>query len=162
MPIVVLFLIFAGALIIAVLYPHLRLLAVAVVALFSALLAAYFLTSDGDGSARADRIPPDEVMLSELDFTDDQRLGKLSGVVENRSETWRLRGFDLQLSLMTCVDADAPETCKIFAEENGLSRVDIPPGQVRRFEVPFPITGQSVPGEDLVWKVRVTATKATP
>jgi hypothetical protein len=162
MPFVIVFLIIAGAAIIAWLYPHLRAVALGVLALFVVLFAvSYFIT--GSQTAREARlITPDELVLSHLDFADDPMAGRLSGNVFNGSDSHRLRSLDLRVTLHDCPDeASELSDCVIVADATGTSRVDVPPGQMRRFEVVLRFPDRPASDGILKWQHEVVGTRAT-
>ena len=166
MPIVVIFLVVAGALVIAILYPHLRAIALGVVAFFAILFGIYFATLGPLGSGGGAAIAPDELTLSALSLDQDARSATLSGTVRNGSERYRLRSFELQVTIYDCppdtpAEAAGPESCAIIGEDEGIARADVPPGQLRRFDAVLSFPAMPAPQGTPIWRERILSTRAT-
>ncbi len=162
MPVVIIFLLIAGAIAIAWLYPHLRALALGVLMLFLVIFAGAWLMSGNETAREAERIGLDEVTLSDLVFSDDPRVARLSGRVANGSPLFRLREMEIRVTLHDCPAPEAElESCAIIADALTTARVDVPPGQVRRFEGVLRFSARPEPDGLLRWHHTLEATRAT-
>ena len=163
MPFVVFFLLLAGAGVIFVLYPHLRMLAGAVFVFFAGLLG--YLVADqwlGDDPTKAD-IGSEVVTVSDLRLIEGSRFQKVTGRVLNGSDSARLRSFDVHIQVLDCPDEDSAEAdCAIIADDTGVARVDVPPGQVRDFEATLGFIGQTAPKGVMRWTHEIGEVRATP
>lgn len=163
MPIAALFIVIAGAVAVAILYPHLRILALAMLVLFGGVLGAYFLTGNGTVERQAALIPAEELVVSDVDLTAGVRFETLTGRVTNPSDSYRLRSFDVTVTLHDCPDALVPlETCATIAQDRGTARVDVPPGQTRAFRAVVGFAAVPPLQGVLRWDYRISATTATP
>lgn len=162
MPIAALLIIFAGSAAIAVLYPHLRLAAVLVMALVGALFASLLFTPGSETDSRTTRIPVSELILSDLDFTDDERLAKLSGKVTNGSDSFTLRGMTIGVDVLDCPNAEADKSdCTVIASDTGEVFANVPAGQARSFSLPLRFPNRPEIEGVLVWQHSLIQTDAT-
>ncbi|WP_112323458.1 hypothetical protein [Oceanibium sediminis] len=162
MPIVVFFLILAGAIAVAILYPHLRILALGVVALFGSLAAYLFFGDYGTPANQGQRISVDELVLEDVTFVQDNRFDRLQGRVTNTSEAYRLRDFDVAVRLFDCPLPDAERSaCNVVGEETGIARADVPAGQTRPFDAVLGLSQLPALKGVLVWDYEITSTRAT-
>jgi 4-amino-4-deoxy-L-arabinose transferase-like glycosyltransferase len=162
MPVAILILALAAYIYAVAALPRFRLPGLALGALAAAGLTWYLLAVPGEREAARERIGPDELGLDLLALNDTPQGATLSGRVENRSPTARLREMTLRVDLYDCPpDAEAVTGCPVIAESEALARVDVPPGQLRGFSAAFvfpnrpPLTGV------LRWSFEVTGTRAT-
>ncbi|QHQ34145.1 hypothetical protein [Algicella marina] len=134
MPIAAFFVLIAGGIAVAILYPHLRIAVLAVLAVAGGGLAAYFLLADINATPRAERIEADEVQLADIVLTEERGYSVLAGRVTNASQDWTLSNFGLRIRLYDCPTVETQLTeCTVVAEDRGRARVTVPPGQSRAF-----------------------------
>lgn len=161
MPIILFFVVFGGAVAVAVLYPHLRAQAGIVLALLGGLLAWVVV----DQLLLDEPEPPvarEDLSLAEVVLTEGPRFVRVSGRVTNDADGARLREFTLAVTLRDCPSADAaPEACEVVAEDSGIARVDVPPGQTQAFEAILGFTERSEIRGVPSWDYRITAVRGT-
>lgn len=162
MPVAILILVIAAYVYALAVLPQYRLAGLIAGALAAAALGWYLFLTPSVREIESNRISRDELRLDLLLLEDTARGATLSGRVENLAPAARLREMTLTLSLHDCPpEAPNPAACPVIAEAEALSRVDVPPGQIRGFEAHFvfpnrpPITGV------LRWDHRITALLAT-
>jgi hypothetical protein len=143
--------------------PDLRRPALAVGALVTAGLAAYFLMQPAPEASRsASRIAVSEITLDEIAVERTARGASVSGRVSNGSKRYRLRDMTLALRLRDCADARAAaETCPVIGEGAAIARPDVPAGQIRAFSAHFSLAGVPPAAGTLRWELTVTETRAT-
>lgn len=163
MHIIVFFVALTAAVSTFILYPRLRLPAGLLVAFFVGLIVyVFFFDTRGEEARRAERISPDELELTDVTFTQDLRFSRLEGRVRNLSERYRLRDFDIRVTMYDCPDVGTSlEDCAVIAQDTGIARVDLPPGQVRHFETVLRFTDVPAPEGVVVWDHRVTGVRAS-
>ena len=163
MPIVVVFLALAGSIAIFFLYPHLRVLAGAVIALFTALVVYIIVDQGGEEEADAQRIAPNELTLSDITLAEDPRFIRLTGRVTNGSPQYHLREFDLTVTVRDCPAEDAADAdCAVIAQDTGIARVDVPAGQTRAFDAVIQFRAQTPSTGVARIEHDITRTHATP
>lgn len=162
MPIAILILAFAAYVYAVAALPRFRLPGLALGGLAAAGLTWYLLAVPGEREAARERISRDDLRLDLLAMEETPQGATLSGRVENRSATARLRELTLRVDLYDCPPAaEDVAGCPVIAESEALARVDVPPGQLRGFSAAFvfpnrpPLTGV------LRWSYEVTGTRAT-
>lgn len=134
MPVAALFAILAGALAIAILYPHLRLIAGVVILAFGGAVTFYLATSYGPWREEVPRISLEALSLSPLNLRAERGFYVLSGRITNTSDH-DLADFTLRLRLLDCPSETSPDdACAIIGEAEGIARVSVPPKQTRAFE----------------------------
>lgn len=163
MPYAAFFIVFAGSLAIAVIYPHLRVVAALVALGCAAILVAVFVEIGGVETARREvRITPDELTFSHAEFVEGPRFMRLAGRATNGSEAYTLRDFHVSATLYDCPALDSePPDCTIIAERDAIARVTIPPGQARDFDTVLGFADQPDPEGVPIWKFDVTRITAT-
>lgn len=162
MPFAAFFLVLAGALAIAVLYPHLRVLAIMVFVVFAAVFGFLLFDQTTEGDRLRARIPVELVAISDLELTEGARYTRISGRVANGHDVYQLRDFDIESTLYDCPAADTPRAdCAVIAQDTAIARVDVPPGQTRTFEAALSFTSRPPPKGVEVWEHRVTGTRGT-
>lgn len=163
MPIAGFFVVLAGALAIAILYPHLRVMAIAVVVFMCALLGYLFFDMTTQTDRRVTLIDQSELRFDALDLRQDSRFSRLAGRVTNTSDTARLRDFSVTVHLMDCETPETPRPeCATIAEDTGIARVDLPAGQTRAFEVVLSFRDTPDVTGVLVWDHTISDIHATP
>ena len=163
MPIAIIFLFVAGSLAVAILYPHLRVIAFAILLVFGAIFGVYILTNESEVDRAASRIPVEDLTLTDLELTYEPRFSAISGRVLNKSDQYRLRSFDIQVTLYDCDTAEqALESCAIIAEDSGPARMDVPPGQTRNFRGVLDLRTETVAKNVSRWDYQILNITATP
>ncbi|MHA3914463.1 hypothetical protein [Halovulum sp. GXIMD14793] len=130
MPIAVIFVVVAGAIALFVLYPHLRVITGAVVAIFVGVASIYFLLPGSADQARQSAITPKQLRLSDVDLTTTDRYTEVRGRVVNTADA-DLRSFFLRVTLQDCIEADS---CVTIGEDEAEMRIIVPAGQARDFQ----------------------------
>ena len=161
MPIAIFFVALAGALIVAVADRQLRPVAILFAIVMSALLA-YVVW---DQWLRGGRLPPrmtlEQLQLDDLQVASDARFVRVSGRAANTSERFRLREFRMRTTVHDCPDADsALPDCVVIAQDDGIARVDVPPGQARRFEAVFSFRNMPEATGVTVWDHQILEVRA--
>ncbi|MBD3626146.1 MAG: hypothetical protein HUJ24_12410 [Rhodobacteraceae bacterium] len=162
MHIAIFFAALAGALIAAITDRQLRPVALMFAVVMAALLAFVVWDELIRDQANPNEMTLDQLALTELAIEQDERFVRVSGRAENLSEGHRLREFRLLATLHDCPAAESAFTdCQVIAQDDGIARVDIPPGQVRAFSAVFSFRDvpelQGVP----IWDYELTALRAT-
>lgn len=163
MHIAIFFAALAGSLIVAVSDRQLRPVAL----IFSAIMAALLVYVTWDQLFRstpdAPQMAVDDLLLSDLRIEQDPRLLRVSGRVENGSEEFRLREFTILATLNDCPSADsALAECAVIAQDDGIARVDVPPGQARSFHAVFSFRDVPVPQGETIWDYEIVTLRAVP
>lgn len=162
MHIVAFFVALVAALSVAILYPRLRIPAGLLVAFFLGLMIYVFVQIPGETDQRDARITAEQLELDDVSLVQEARFSRLTGRVRNLSDTYTLRDFDVRVTLLDCPAPDAgAEACVVIAEDNGIARVNLPPGQVRRFEVVLRFTDVPEPTGYAEWDYQVTGIRAS-
>lgn len=162
MPIAIFFFVFSGAIVIALLYPHLRVLAVAAALLCAVLLGVLFYDHASAPERQATALTPGDIALSDVALIAEPRYLKLAGWVENKSAVQRVRDFNLRTKLYDCPTEDAElSDCAVIGEQDGIARVDLPPSQTRTFEAVLGFTSSNTARGVLRWEYEVTSVRAT-
>jgi hypothetical protein len=163
MPYAAFFIVFAGSLAIAVIYPHLRVAASLVALGCAAILVAVFVEIGGIESARREvRITPDELTFSHTEFVEGPRFIRLAGRATNGSDAFTLRDFHLTATLYDCPALDSETAdCTIIAQHDAIARVTVPPGQARDFDTVLGFADQPDPEGVPRWAFDVTRITAT-
>lgn len=162
MPIAIFFAALAGSLIVAISDRQLRPVALIFAAVMAALLSYVTWDQLFRGTPVAPHMTIEELVLSDLQVEQDPRLQRVSGRVENLSEGFRLREFTILATLNDCpaADIDLPE-CAVIAQDDGIARVDVPPGQARSFHAVFSFRDVPEPMGTTVWDYEVLQLRAT-
>jgi|GEM_PF-2770672 len=162
MPFAIFFLVFGGAIILAILYPHIRVLALATAALCAVLVGTIFVDRVAETDRRALRLTPQDITLSDVTLVPEARYFKLTGWAENKSALHRARDFILRSRLYDCPTDDAALTdCTTVGDETGIARVDLPPGQARPFSAVLGFTAEYEARGVLHWEHEITEVHAT-
>ncbi len=163
MPYAAFFIVFAGSLAVAVIYPHLRVVASLVALGCAAILLAVLIEIGGNESARREvRITPEELNLTQTQFVEDRRFIRLTGRAANDSDRFTLRDFHITAALYDCpVAASAESDCTIIAEKDGIARIEVPPGQARDFDAVLGFADQPEVEGVPRWTFEVTQITAT-
>ncbi|NNU81109.1 hypothetical protein HMH01_11750 [Halovulum dunhuangense] len=161
MPIAIFFLILAGALAVAVLYPHMR-PAAAVIGAFAGALLGWVVTDRVLApDPAASGIAVEKVALSDLVLSREPRLSRISGRVTNLDTDLRLADFTLRTTLYDCPEVEsALEDCAVIGQDAGIARVDLPAGQTRAFHVVMRFADMPEPAGVLRWDHAVTQVRA--
>lgn len=160
MPFVIIFLVLAGAAAIYVLYPHLRKMALMFILLFGAILAYVVVDEVLDRGLGPQELTAADLTLADVALAEDLRYLRLTGRVTNGSADRTLREFTLRLTEFDCPAADTPRAdCAIIAQNTGIARVDVPPGQTRDFEAIVRFTSRTVPKGVPAWQEEITAVR---
>jgi len=158
MPYAAFFIIFAGSLAIAVIYPHLRVVASLVALGCVAILLAVLVEIGGTETARREvRITAEELTLSQTEFVEDRRFIRLTGRAANSSERYTLRDFHVTAELHDCTLETSDEAeCTVIAEKDAIVRVEVPPGQARNFDAVLGFADQPESAGVPRWTFEVT------
>ncbi|MEM8868930.1 MAG: hypothetical protein AAF848_04215 [Pseudomonadota bacterium] len=162
MPIAAFFVVFAGSIVLAVLYPHIRAVAIMIGLVCTAILV--FIVVDRGSTPERQRavIAVQELRLSDVEFSETSRFTRLSGRVQNTSSAHQLREFSILATLYDCPDTEvALPSCEVIAQDEGIARVDVPPGQTRAFEAILGLTQRLSPKGDARWDFDILSTRAT-
>ncbi len=155
MPVVILLVVLTVATAVAILYPQVRIAAVAVIVVFLGLTGIYFTTS-GTSLTEERKLDVASVVLDDVGLSAAQGFSRLSGRVTNADATAQLRSFKIDLRLFDCPEEQsALEDCAVIAEDDGIARVDVPAGQTRSFESVHRFTDQPPLKGVLRWDFRV-------
>ena len=104
-----------------------------------------------------------DIELSDMVLTEGSRFQKLSGRVTNASAQADLRSFDIRIRVLDCPDASSDDTdCAIIADDTGLARVEVPPGQTRDFEATLGFSSRTQPKGVTRWVHEIGAVRGTP
>lgn len=163
MPYAAFFIVFAGSLAIAVIYPHLRVVASLVALGCAAILLAVMVEIGGTESARREvRIAASELTLTQIEFVEGRRYIRLTGRAANGSERYTLRDFHVTAELYDCPEltSEAAE-CTVIAEHDTVARVTVPPGQARDFDTVLGFADQPEPQGVPRWSFEITEINAT-
>ncbi|MEM6946425.1 MAG: hypothetical protein AAF565_21990 [Pseudomonadota bacterium] len=162
MPIIAFVLILGAAVATAILYPPARILAIAVVVGLLVLVRIYFLTLGNDDGIDARQLAAEAVALDAVALEEARGLTYLRGRVTNADEEARLRSFRIDLKLFDCPDAEGPLTdCAVIAEDEGIARVDVPPGQTRAFESVHRFSDRPDVLGTVRWEIEITGAEAS-
>ena len=163
MPYAAFFFVFAGSLIVAVIYPHLRVAASLVALGCAAILGAVLLEIGGIETARREvRIAPEELVLSNTEFIEGPRFIRLAGRAANQSDNYTMRDFHVTATLYDCPALTSENAdCIIIAEHDAIARVEVPPGQARNFDVVLGFADQPEAQGIPRWTLDVTSITAT-
>lgn len=163
MPIVVIFLFVAGAIAVAVLYPHLRAIALAVISVFAAIFTAYFFFSDTESDRAVTRISVEELVLSDVELEHTARYSAITGRVLNASESYQLRTFDIEVTMFDCeTETQDLSECATVAQDQTTSRIIVPAGQTRDFRAVLDLRSAAATRNIAKWDHKVTNVTATP
>jgi hypothetical protein len=162
MPMALFFLTFGGAVAIALLYPHLRVIAIAVAALCAALLAYIVYDQTSEPQRDATRLTPQDIVLTDVTLEEGPRYLSLNGWIENTSGIYTVRSVNLRTRFYDCptLETDITE-CPAIGEETGIARVNIPAGQTRPFKATLGFRDVATPRGVLRWDHEVSSVRAT-
>ncbi|MEM8789226.1 MAG: hypothetical protein AAGE76_13285 [Pseudomonadota bacterium] len=162
MPIAVFFVVLTGSVAIALLYPHLRVVAIVIAAFCAALIGFIAVDRVGEVGRAADRISVEDITLSEVALSFEPRYMRMTGRAANASNAHQLREFTVQATLRDCPAEDsAADECAVIGQETGIARVDIPPGQVRPFAVVLGFSNGADAPEGLRWNFDILSARAS-
>ena len=162
MPIAAFFVVFTGAFTVAVLYPHLRAIAIMVSLICGGILGFLWIDQAGRERGHQTDIGPDEVTLSSIELEDGARFTRIAGRVRNDSTSHHLREFTLTATLYDCPDEGATRSdCAVIAQQDAIARVDVPPNQTRGFEAIVGLADHLTAQGVAVWDYDITGTRAS-
>ncbi|MEO1421698.1 MAG: hypothetical protein AAFV09_00865, partial [Pseudomonadota bacterium] len=91
------------------------------------------------------------------------RFSTLSGRVENQAEAGIVRQIAVRVRLFDCESEATPiAECAQIGEDDGVARLELPPGQLRAFEATLRFADQPRVAGVLVWEFEVTGVRARP
>lgn len=162
MPIAVFFVFFAGSIVVALLYPHLRVLAILISVLCAAFLGFLYIDQRDRVRGYATDIPTDTLTLSGIQIEEQTRFTRITGRVRNGAEGFRLRAFTLVATLYDCPAENSETTdCAVIAQDQGIARVDIPPGQTRGFQAIIGLANPLEPQGIARWDYTILSIQAS-
>lgn len=162
MPIVILLILVLGSALVAWYMPQLRAIALVVLVLFGGLLSYLFFSNGSQPDRQAHLIPISDIVLSQLDYSQDPSLNRISGNMLNNSQDYRLRSVTIRLTLHDCPYEESDfDECVIIADDTAQTFVDIPPGQLRSFGVLMSFPNLPILEGVLRWRYELIASRAT-
>ena len=161
MPIVIIFILVFGSILVAWFMPRLREIAIGILILFESLLGYLFFSNGSETERQAQFIGAEEITLTHLNFNQEPRAYYLSGNMLNASNMYRLQNVNIRVTMHDCA---TPQTelsdCLIIADDTGFVRVDIPAGQVRSFKALLQFSDLPEIEGTLRWHQEIVSTRA--
>jgi hypothetical protein len=126
-----------------------------------ALIVGIFILNQRQSEKEArERIPANELELTDMVLTTEYGSHKIVGRIRNRSPQYTLTAIGLTVTLEDCENDSPHRSCATIGEDKDHNySVDIPPDQVRDFSG-YIYPGDTKPKGKLVWHYSISYTEA--